>query len=143
MSYESDELINIRQETETVIHSASDFAPVAYMRVKRARLVDKEPVFFEPILPPSLLAEEFENLHLRLSDVTKDVTGHNQVLETSQKGDLAQYDSIKPSSTRTGSWVSVSNVQVDPNLSEEKSIEKETVDCFQILHCECYLFSGL
>ncbi|KLO15862.1 hypothetical protein SCHPADRAFT_920076 [Schizopora paradoxa] len=122
------------QETETVIHSASDFAPVAYMRVKLARLVDKEPAPYEPITPPNILVEEFDDLHLRLSNGIKGVAVRTEGSEISRNVDLSKHDTVRPSSTQTGSWVSISNVQVDPDLFKDKSIEEETIACFQILH---------
>lgn len=104
------------------------------MRVKRACLVDKGQTSYEPIPLPELLSEDFRELHSRLSDAAEGVTEHDGLEQ--KHGELLKCDLYQPTSSRIGSWVSVTNVQANFDVSK-KSVEEETTACFQILQSEC------
>ncbi len=117
------DLSALSTDVETVIHSDSDFATVAYLRIKSARLDPKEsPVDFELKTPP-LLDDEFEDA----CRLTEDFSGSSSRFEKSDKPVL----DFEVGSRRKGKWVAVTNVQV--KCSTDESIEEEVQRCFNLL----------
>ncbi|KAF8195745.1 hypothetical protein K438DRAFT_1918923 [Mycena galopus ATCC 62051] len=122
-------------EVETVIHSDSDFATVAYLRIKNATLQAKF-IVEPPILHvPEVLDDKFVPVRDRIASLG--------VQESPEKHTGAQ--SNQPSShiagnnTRSrklGSWVAVSNVQSNMDVESSQSIEEEVAQCFAILQAE-------
>jgi diphthine-ammonia ligase len=116
-------------ETETVIHSDSDFATVAYLRVKAARLEDKIVAFSSAVVPP-LLEEDFEHIQ----DVTLRAQAEpNAVkLHAARVGD--REESVTSSSTQSGPWLAIAGVQGSAT-SRDQPIEDEVRKCFTEIQC--------
>lgn len=120
-----------RKEVETVIHSDSDFATVAYLRVKEAELEAKDTEEAPELPVPPILEEKY-------SDLLEDEFG-GMALEISNLapgGDALSRPSkaIFPTRSRqVRDWVSVSNVQRTSDISTTISIEDEVTECFQLL----------
>lgn len=126
-------LTDLSQDTETVIHSDSDFATVAYLRVPRASLVDKIASANEAIHPPDLLTEEFNDIHNDLVNVSETVTHPSSLEIRSYYEPLKFVKTALSTSTRIGSWVTVANVHADLDTGRNLTLEEETVACFQSL----------
>lgn len=113
-------------DTETVIHSDSDFATVAYLRVRRAVLEEKtEPVAVNPAVP-TLLEERYQNIREIIE----------QSLPPPQQSERPQYqpgDYIlyfpNPPANRNARWVVIPNVLV--LTRSPMSLEDEVTECFQ------------
>jgi len=120
-------------ETEQVVLSSSDLAPVAYLRIKAATLTLKDEI---PILNASIPS---------LLD-TDSVAVHDTVIE-SQRNLLSspQYSEISPihqtepwskciSSRNLDPWVAIANVQMPvSDITREISVEEEVKECFREL----------
>ncbi|KIK67997.1 hypothetical protein GYMLUDRAFT_155202 [Collybiopsis luxurians FD-317 M1] len=112
-------------EVETVIHSDNDFATVAYLRIKNARL---EPKRFSndmfQLSHPPLLDETFEAV--RQSVVESDS------IPSSGGDSFHKLDPDFPLATKQGgNWIAITNVQVKDFA--ERSVEDEVQECFNIL----------
>ncbi|GBE79662.1 Diphthine--ammonia ligase [Sparassis crispa] len=119
-------------EVETVIHSDSDFATVAYLRVKNAVLESKtEAVTPDPAVPP-LLSESYEQIRDMVSaSLSSQPQLANDDIELSSK---AEHCDSGVFSKRFGDWVSVTNVTIaTPGSPTTLSIEDEVEQCFQKL----------
>jgi diphthine-ammonia ligase len=116
-------------ETETVLHSDNDFATVAYLRVKAARLEAKILAFSSAIVPP-LLEEDFEHIQ----DVTLRAQAEPDAvtLYAARAGDRGV--SVTSSSIRNGPWLAIAGVQ-GPAASRDQPIEDEVRKCFTEVQC--------
>ncbi|GJE84099.1 diphthine--ammonia ligase [Phanerochaete sordida] len=117
-------------ETETVIHSDSDFATVAYLRVKNATLEEKVAVTVDPTVPP-VLEESYDSVR---ESVEQSLRSQNQSVE------MLPYDAEAAilyypgqSAKRVGSWVVVPYVHGDIDRDSTVPIEDEVKQCFQKL----------
>lgn len=117
---------------ETILHSDSDFATVAYLRIKDAQLEGKpalQPVY--PTIPP-LLSEDFDGIRdavessVRSSDLKR--TCEENISVTFKLDGIHQY-----TSKRVGDWVSVANVQCPSDTAKDEEIEHEVTRCFSTL----------
>ncbi|KAH8105926.1 hypothetical protein BXZ70DRAFT_998103 [Cristinia sonorae] len=113
------------KETETVIHSDSDFATVAYLRVLKGVLEEKQPQAVELVIPPLL-----ENDFVAVQNLAK-----NALLISSPAPDIYPIPVSIPCSSASSSskWVAIADIQVQPGLDFELSIEDEARECFKIL----------
>lgn len=119
-----------RKEVETVIHSDSDFATVAYLRVKEAELEVKDTVEAHDLTVPPVLDEKYSEL---LDDDFENVPELG-TLSLDGEASTAPSTTIFPTSSRQlGDWVSVSNVQRNSELSNSLPIGEEVTECFQLL----------
>ncbi|KAJ8523424.1 hypothetical protein ONZ45_g134 [Pleurotus djamor] len=130
------------EETETVIHSDNDFATVAYLRIKRARLDEKDrDNNFDLEIPPVLQNKS--------QSVAEALRQYDQVQSQDPAPSLlSQPTSSIPvaASHSVNSWVSISNIQVtDWPVASEFSVEDEVKACFGLLQdklAECSLDFG-
>jgi len=127
-----------RTDVETVIHSDSDFATVAFLRIKHADLKSKSksPVLRVPV--PQLLDSDFVKVH---DAVVQSETTLNSV-KTQRYADFS--DISKPSvakclSIQSDSWVVVPNIQRNMHDNIETSVEDEVQECFSILQSLCHV----
>ncbi|KAG1755567.1 hypothetical protein EDB19DRAFT_1661988 [Suillus lakei] len=119
----------VLDETEVVMHTDNEFAPVAYLRIKRASLHPKQSSTDSRVETPPLLDERFGGL--------KDVT-ENSVLEGHVNDSSDLYEpAIKPRhipdhpSTRAiGSWLAIGNIHPDPSLDSEIPLDHQVRNCF-------------
>ena len=118
----------IRKEVETVIHSQSDFAPVAYLRVKDATLVPKEEHSPSELPIPPILEDRFAEVMDAITRTSSIVTS----LEDSQNsGVTVGHPNLHlVRSRKIQDWVAVANVQ---KTSTELTLEEEVMECFQNL----------
>lgn len=123
-----------RKDVETVIHSDSDFATVAYLRVKDAELENKSPTEEYELPIPRHLEERYEEL---LEDEAYDEPPNLDTLSLKEPVPVDSIDSeviaFPTQSHRVGNWVSVSNIQQTQDSRQTFSIEEEVSACFQIL----------
>jgi diphthine-ammonia ligase len=120
-----------RTEVETVIHSDSAFATVAFLRIKDARLEPKPPQHDFQLRIPPLLEERYEEL--RSSMLLPDIPDVPGWIRTTTHQSIEDPFEIPTTATRAGSWVSVSNVHRTLDDREEVSLEDEVKECFRIL----------
>lgn len=108
-----------------VIHSDSDFATVAYLRIKRAALVPKTKLQSSLHVPPML---EYEVDEVTIDDA--------ELVPSPSSDRLDQVISQIPlSSVKRGNWVMISNVQ-SLCKTENLSISDEVHSCFELLRGE-------
>ncbi|RXW24621.1 hypothetical protein EST38_g1243 [Candolleomyces aberdarensis] len=121
------------KEVETVIHSDNDFATVAYLRVRNAELVAKDPTPSPELIVPPLLDEQFSEISERLASLLP--SAHSLPVGNFEP-EKQRCGAFATSSRKVQDWVAVCNVQrnVDPNL--EITIEEEVTECFQSLTSE-------
>jgi len=134
LTYLSTEVdLGYRTDTEVVIHADNDFATVAFLRIKEAELQRKSHDARTALIP-SILDDKYQ--------AVKDA-----VLRFHTDNELQKLTSLEPSifchprlskaaQCYKGSYVSVSNVQVDPTVDHDLTIEAEVKKCFQILSGE-------
>ncbi|KAJ7276529.1 hypothetical protein B0H12DRAFT_1085801 [Mycena haematopus] len=128
-------------EVENVIHSDSDFATVAYLRIKNATLQPKHitgpPVFHVPEVLDETFAqvrEDISSLGIQEQSPVKDVPR-----QLSQPSSRIIGDNVR--STKLGSWVAVSNVHSNMDAKSGQSIEEEVAQCFAVLQEELAKYS--
>ncbi|KAI0682865.1 hypothetical protein BC835DRAFT_1409526 [Cytidiella melzeri] len=117
------------EETETVIHSDNDFATVAYLRIKRATLKEKQDIDVNPTIPP-LLDETFDKVRHKVQTA----------IELEQKSSQSPHNYVPhdailyfPSSVRRlGPWISLSATR-QLGRANEPTLEEEVHECFQSL----------
>lgn len=118
------------KEVETVIHSDSDFATVAYLRVKEVELETKDTEGAPDLPVPPVLDEKYSEL----LDDDFETAPELGTLSLDGEAPTAPSTPISPTSSRQlGDWVSVSNVQRNSELSNNISIGEEVTECFQLL----------
>ncbi|KAG2152366.1 meiotically up-regulated 71 protein [Suillus cothurnatus] len=120
----------VLDETEVVMHTDNEFAPVAYLRIKRASLHPKESSTDGgrvEVLP--LLEDRF----IKLKNVVE-----NSVLEGYENGSRGTYEPTNephcipdhPSTQTIGSWLAIGNIHPDPSLDSEIPLEELVRNCF-------------
>ena len=115
-----------RTDVETVIHSDSGFATVAYLRIKGAALEEKSGFEANLAIPP-LLEGDFANLQTLLRGHHSAVTSSGTVSEPVLVSQFAS-PSRTPFRSRKGDWVAVGNVHYVTSQAIE--FEEEAVQCF-------------
>ncbi|XP_006460229.1 hypothetical protein AGABI2DRAFT_67613 [Agaricus bisporus var. bisporus H97] len=116
-------------DVETVVHSDNAFATVAYLRVKDAELQPKEIGSRQAVVIPPFLEDEFASI----AEILQTDTTLSSSILSDTPPENKECVTI-PTTSRSGSWVSVCNVQrgmLNPNV--EISLEDEVVECFTIL----------
>ncbi|EKM59139.1 uncharacterized protein PHACADRAFT_86977 [Phanerochaete carnosa HHB-10118-sp] len=117
-------------DTETVVHSDSDFATVAYLRIRSATLEEKEETTVRPVVPP-LLEENGDALR---EDIGQSLCSQQQVAEFlpyDQAAAVLYYPGTR--GKQVGSWVVVPNVHGDLGREPSVPVEDEVRQCFQII----------
>ncbi|KAJ6628758.1 hypothetical protein B0H10DRAFT_2259637, partial [Mycena sp. CBHHK59/15] len=128
------------KEVETVIHSDSAFATVAFLRIKHAILEQKESPAPTGLRVPELLDDDF-------------IAVQNSVALLQSEPLVLALDSIKPMQPRKNntdlglnmrsksihSWVAVSNVSSDLGNKSDGTVEQEVQQCFET--CELARYS--
>jgi diphthine-ammonia ligase len=109
-------------ETETVIHSDSDFATVAFLKIKKAELVSKQSSTPTAQEPPLL-----ENLYLDLEETVNHAADDDVPLK--KPIDLQLRDNLPPVRQFDGRpWIVLGGIQCSyTGLSIEDTVQ----DCFQ------------
>lgn len=121
-------MYNHSTDVETVIHSDSDFATVAFLRIKGARLEAKAGTSTAVVCIPPLLDDEY-------------LTVYEAILQSQQTNLISSQAQIESKSLRhpkvplirsrqVGAWVSISNVQ---SPSEGSTLKDEVTRCFELL----------
>ncbi|KAJ7682662.1 hypothetical protein DFH06DRAFT_1389612 [Mycena polygramma] len=124
-------------EVETVIHSDSDFATVAYLRIKNATLEPK-PVLENPVFHvPELLDKKFAPVRDSIV-LLEHQESPSPILPQSQERRLSDTASTKTRSNKINSWIAVSNVH---STESGGSIEEEVKQCFAVLRAELARYS--
>ncbi|KAG2349032.1 hypothetical protein BDR05DRAFT_873705 [Suillus weaverae] len=119
----------VLDETEVVMHTDNEFAPVAYLRIKRASLHPKESSTDGRVEVLPLLEDRFGEL--------KNVV-ENSVLDRHENSSSGTYEPTNkpyrildlPSTHAIGSWLAIGNIHPDPSLDSETPLEEQVRDCF-------------
>ncbi|GAV98952.1 meiotically up-regulated 71 protein [Lentinula edodes] len=113
-------------DVETVIHSDNDFATVAYLRIKNARLEPKptSDAHAQLTVPP-ILDEDFEAVRTSITEVEP----HSFAVHLSES--VPHSLDFTTATKSNGKWVAVTNVQIE--CSADASIEDEITQCFHLL----------
>ncbi|THH12546.1 hypothetical protein EW146_g7598 [Bondarzewia mesenterica] len=117
-------------DTETVIHSDNDFATVAFLRIKDARLEPKTdtPIFHVPV--PELLDEDFARIPRLLLDSER--VREAQAVAAQPVVPESSLIRIGPETKRIGDWISLADICIMAEMGEI-SLEDEVRACFHIL----------
>ncbi|KAK0498609.1 hypothetical protein EDD18DRAFT_1158378 [Armillaria luteobubalina] len=115
-------------ETEVVIHSDNDFATVAYLRVKNAILLSKDPTTLDVFVPPLLISPIYDNIS---NAITSKELSLSSLLSSDNPVDSKSPCEFAMSSTSVGPWTTVSNVQ--SQKQDTITIEEEVTECFNLL----------
>lgn len=126
-------------DTESVIHSDGGFASVAFLRIKRAVLVDKSLVPLS-LVTPSLLLAEYQRVQVACSEEFLKVDPSSTSLQdkdpltktASNMSDAGGLDEDSVLVTHTGSWVSIVNIQA-PVGFQTMTVDQEVKECFLTL----------
>lgn len=114
--------------TETVVHSDKDFASVAFLRIKQARLEPKTATTAGDIAVPPLLTDEYDVVCKAVSQSQQS----DRTSKSSHAGQIFPYPKIPLCSSRQkGAWVAISNVCSRPGATS--TLEEEVTLCFQLL----------
>lgn len=116
-------------EVETVVHSDSDFATVAYLRVKKASLQPKTFEALDVTVPP-VLEKPFSVVRYVVENHTPPL--HDTTFNAPEP--LRTLPCPRAASRKIGRWVAVTNVE--RHLGEQVrdiSIEDEVRECFETL----------
>ena len=113
---------------ETVIHSDNDFASVAFLRIKAARLEAKVTTTTSVVYVPPLLDDEFMAVYevVLQSQQTDLITSQAQIEGSSFRHPKVPLIRCR----RVGAWVSISNVQ---SPSKGSTLKDEVTRCFELL----------
>ncbi|KAK0206371.1 hypothetical protein DFS33DRAFT_1419360 [Desarmillaria ectypa] len=115
-------------ETEVVIHSDNDFATVAYLRVKNAILLPKDPTTLDVLVPPLLISPMYDSI---LQTITSEELSSSHLLSSGAPTDSKAQCEFGVLSTRVGPWITVSNVQ--SQNQDNVTVEEEVTECFSLL----------
>ncbi|KZV71365.1 hypothetical protein PENSPDRAFT_684603 [Peniophora sp. CONT] len=116
----------VLQETEIVSLSEDKYAPVAYLRIKGARLEDKEHGDNFEVTIPALFEPEYSDLRAMVEEaLTLKLTRPSQ-----PQPSISLLDEIR--TKQIGPWVALSNV-VAKDLPLDASLEEEVATCFHRL----------
>ncbi|KAG5648944.1 hypothetical protein DXG03_000293 [Asterophora parasitica] len=121
----------VRTEVESVIHSDSGFATVAFLRIKSAVLEVKDSQETLELEVPSVLENDFISIRDAVASAQE---GSTQFTDTTKPTQANQLSSRVATSRKLDSWISVSNIErsLDSPLAD-LSIEEEVTECFNIL----------
>ncbi|PCH41130.1 hypothetical protein WOLCODRAFT_143406 [Wolfiporia cocos MD-104 SS10] len=122
-------------EVETVIHSDSDFAVVAYLRIKNATLEPKPTFTTVGPAVPSLLTEQFQEVHEAVAQslITVSSSEHEDTNDQANEGSV-EHPALRTTSKQVGRWVAVADITraLTPDAAEI-SLDNEVRECFQVL----------
>ncbi|KAF8845824.1 adenine nucleotide alpha hydrolases-like protein [Paxillus ammoniavirescens] len=123
--------VDIR-EVEAVVLDPSEVAPVAYLRIKQAVLVEREEGTWADGVPvPPLLEDPFERVRLRLEQFLLS-TAPAFPVGTDPQPPPALLD-LGPYVRTIGSWVAVGNVRLPPSHPPTSGVGEEVTRCFELL----------
>jgi diphthine-ammonia ligase len=120
----------VLEQLDTVIHSESDFAPVAYLRIKEARLEDKDLAEYELAVPP-LLDNEFASLQIIIQQA-QDSKDDVVVPEPFNGVPVEKRSALDTTSSIDHPWVSICHIQA-PGPLEDLPFEVEVERCFHTM----------
>ncbi|KAG1892328.1 meiotically up-regulated 71 protein [Suillus subluteus] len=109
----------VLDETEVVMHTDNEFAPVAYLRIKRASLHPKESSTDSRVEVPPLLEDRFvlEGYENRFSGTYEPTNKPRRVPD-------------HPSTHTIGPWLAIGNIHPDPSLDSEIPLAEQVRNCF-------------
>ena len=114
---------------EAVKHSDNDLAEVAYLRIKKAHLVPKDPLSSGVVPIPILLQDSFERTEQILRSLKPQSNPPSPPQPTPAKLVL------EPVCRRIGNWIGVANIHGynDSPITTTPTLEDEVVACFRSL----------
>lgn len=118
---------------EVVVVDQSDVAPVAYLRIKHALLVNKEvaPVASLDVSIPPLLEYPFATLRIHLEKSV--CSGASGSASATDSFHLPEVPELGPSVRRIGPWIAVGNIRLPPSHPRPLSVREEVARCFEVL----------
>jgi diphthine-ammonia ligase len=122
-----------RLETETVIHSDSDFATVAFLRFRRVSL-DLKAEQFPDAAVPALLDYSYRHVE---KDIQARMVDDNDSLGRAQTPNYPDWASgtqlQAPTSRYMENWIAIGNVHREFRDASDIPLEDEIRECFHIL----------
>ncbi|KAG2156182.1 hypothetical protein DEU56DRAFT_906354 [Suillus clintonianus] len=119
----------VLDETEVVMHTDNEFAPVAYLRIKRASLHPKESSTDGRVEIPPLLEDRFGELKNTVeSSILEYINGSRSVYEL--LANKPHHTPDHPSIRAIGSWLAVGNIHPEPTLDSEIPLDQQVRKCF-------------
>ena len=115
-------------ETEVVLHTENDVAPVAYLRIKRASLHPKESSTYKRVEIPPLLKDKFADLKdtIETSAIRSNGSGGACTPPTVRTHHVPDQPSIRA----IGPWLAVGNIHTGSFLDSEMTMDHEVRNCF-------------
>lgn len=123
----------VLDETEVVMHTENDFAPVAYLRVKRASLHPKESFADKRVELPPLLEDKFLEIKDVADNTVVEVNSISEVNSVNCPGPMARCIPDRPLIRAMGSWLAIGNLYQRPSLDLEITLDHEVRNCFHQL----------
>ncbi|KAJ7684045.1 hypothetical protein B0H17DRAFT_1226051 [Mycena rosella] len=121
-------------EVETVIHSDSAFATVAFLRIKTAVLEPKPVAGLPDFHVPNVLDERFASVQDQMTQFQSELSSTHIKSDTSQ----SSHPILTTQSKKIDPWVAISSVS---STTVGNSIEEEVQQCFALLREELSRYS--
>ncbi|KDQ29328.1 hypothetical protein PLEOSDRAFT_1112220 [Pleurotus ostreatus PC15] len=119
-------------ETETVIHSDSDFATVAFLRIKEASLEDKPINEDFDLAVPSVLQAKPQMIYEKLQEHDGGLVNGTPPSFGTLVERLVESSRGTTTTNENGAWISVSSVQANES-GGSITVEEEVRQCFELL----------
>ncbi|KAG9219011.1 hypothetical protein CCMSSC00406_0001421 [Pleurotus cornucopiae] len=119
-------------ETETVIHSDSDFATVAFLRIKEASLGDKPINEDFDLAVPSVLQAKPQMIYEKLQEHDAGLVNGTLPSFENLVEPLVKSSQGTTTTNENRAWISVSSVQANES-GASLTIEEEVRQCFELL----------
>ncbi|KIL00598.1 hypothetical protein PAXRUDRAFT_129434 [Paxillus rubicundulus Ve08.2h10] len=120
------------KEVEAVVLDPSEVAPVAYLRIKQAALVEREGDTWADSVPvPSLLEDPFKRVRLHLEQSLLSTESACPAGTDSQL--LPAPSDLGPYVRTIDSWVAIGNVRLPSSHPPTSGVGDEVTKCFELL----------
>lgn len=120
-------------ETETVIHSDSDFATVAFLRIRRVSL-DLKAEQSPDIAVPALLDDPYRHVERDIQARMSNDDDSLGRIQTPNYPDWALGTRLPvPTSRYMGNWIAIGNVHRESRDTSYMPLEDEVRECFHVL----------
>jgi diphthine-ammonia ligase len=118
-----------RIEMETVTHADNDFATVAFVRIKKAVLEEKQPSTASARIPP-LLDEDMVEIQQAV-EAEEDTDSEDTAAPTKPREASEAAPPLARSVSQRGSWIVVGTVEVPS--ADSVPLEDEVNACFRLV----------
>ncbi|KAF8484914.1 hypothetical protein DFH94DRAFT_837050 [Russula ochroleuca] len=120
-------------ETETVIHSDSDFATVAFLRIRGASLEPKTEQAADPAVPPLLDPPYLQAAEYIQAGLINNGQTPGRIQPQMYSKRALGIELVAPTSRHLDNWISIGNIHRDLRDASDMPLENEVRECFHIL----------